>query len=275
MTERIATLWIGKKLSFLELICLKSMECVGQKPILYLYEEIENAPDFVEVRDAREVLHTNEIKDIYGQNHLDDPRLWSDIFRIKLMVRTPYIWADTDAYALQEHKSSNGYLFARKRRGSEGFIPNGILRLAQDSQALRLLDDFISRKGALPPWWDEKQKQDYLSNHTDVSFETLPLGVTGPEALGYFLELTREHSNALAFRVLYPLRARNKKDLLETPRRIGPESFPESMSLHLYATGIRRRLIRSGGIPPAGSLLDYLCAQTGIDAKENPITHRD
>ncbi len=275
MVERIATLWIGDKLSFLELICLKSMEALGQKPILYCYEPIANAPDFAEIRDAREVLHTNELKDIYGKSHLDDPRLWSDIFRIKLMVRTPYIWADTDAYALQEHKSADGYLFARKRKGSEGFIPNGIVRLPQNSPALKLLDEFISQKGVIPPWWDGEQKRRYLSIHKETSFETLPLGVTGPEALGYFLELTGEHQQALAFRILYPLRAQNKKELLISPRRIGPESFPESMSLHLYATGMRRRLIRSGGVPPKGSLLDYLCERTGINPSDNPITHRD
>ena len=275
MTERLATLWIGPPLSFLELICLKSMHDVGQTPILYRYEPIGNEPDFVEVRDAREVFHTEEVKSIYGKERLDDPRLWSDIFRIKLMQKTSHIWVDADVFALQKHTSKGGYLYARKHGRSGGFIPNGVLRLPKNSQGLKLLADFVVQKGQIPPWWTEITTQEYLNLHPEVSFETLPLGITGPKALGYFLGLTGEHNRALTFEALYPLAARQKKELLVTPRCIGPDSYPDSLSIHLYATGIRRRLMRTSGVPKKGSLLDYLCDQTGIDASQNPVTHRD
>ena len=275
MDERLATLWIGPPLSFLELICLKSMHDVGQTPILYRYDPIGNEPDFVEVRDAREVFPTDEIKSIYGTERLNDPRLWSDIFRIKLMLRTTHIWVDADVYALRKHVSKDGYLFARKRKGSKGFIPNGVLRLPQDSSALALLAEYLFPKGTIPPRWTESVKREYLKTHPDVSFETVPLGTTGPEALGYFVDKTGEDQHAMSFRTLYPLWARDKKELLVTPRKIGPDSFPDSMSIHLYATGIRRRLMRTNGVPEKGSLLDFLCDQTGIDASLNPITHRD
>ena len=182
---------------------------------------------------------------------------------------------DADVFALQKHISTDGYLFARKDRRAGGFIPNGVLRLPKDSKALSLLADFVLQKGQIPDWWAETTTQEYLNQHPEVSFETLPLGITGPEALGHFLELTGEHEKALKFGVLYPLTARQKKELLVTPRKIGPSSYPDSLSIHLYATGIRRRLMRTNGIPPKGSLLDYLCDQTEIDASLNPITHRD
>lgn len=275
MDERLATLWIGPPLSFLELMCLKSMHDIGQTPILYRYDPIENEPDFVEVRDAREVFPIDEIKSVYGTDRLNDPRLWSDIFRIKLMLRTTHIWVDADVFALRKHVSEDGYLFARRRKGSKGFIPNHIMRLPQDSKALGMLDNFVSQKGSIPPWWNQEQTQEYLHSNPNVSFETLPIGTTGPPALGYFLESTGEHERGLPFKAFSPVWARDKKELLVTPREIGPDSFPDSTSIHLYATGIRRRLMRTHGMPEKGSLLDFLCEQTGIDASLNPITHRD
>ncbi len=271
--ERLATLWIGKRLSFLELVCLKSMHNIGQTPILYRYEPIENEPDFVEVRDAREIYPIDEMILDTGKNHLEDPRILSDVFRIKLLKRTPYIWVDTDAYALREHKSINGYFFASRRMGMSNSIPNGVLRLPSDSKALNLLDSFVSSAGSIPPWWSDEIVKQYLDKYPDVSFKTLPLGVTGPEALGYFLKLTGENMQALAFGTLYPIRARDKKSFLISPRKFGPESFPQSYSIHLYASGIRRRLMRSTGIPKKGSFLDHLCEITEVDATKHPIMH--
>ena len=50
----IASLWIGKRLSFLELLCFKSFVDQGHKLTLYTYEPLENPPDFCEIADARE-----------------------------------------------------------------------------------------------------------------------------------------------------------------------------------------------------------------------------
>ena len=274
MADTVATLWIGPKLSFLERLSLKSFHDAGQTPILYLYDDVEHPPDYVEIRDAREVMDEEFTQKYWGKDQLGDPRIHSDIFRVLLMRKTDHIWVDADVYALRPHIADDGYLFApRKKR----FIPNGVLRLPRDSPAVLAMEEFVGATGRFPPWWSPEQIDLHSQNNAMLSFETLPVGVTGPEAFGHFIYKTGEHRHAKPFGYLYPIAARHSVTLLQTP---SPHDLEEmranSMSLHLYATGIRRRLIREGtGTPPPGSLLHELCLIHGIDVEANPITHRD
>ena len=59
--ERVATLWIGERFSFLEHLCLKSFADVDQTPIVYHYGDLRDIPDYIEARDAREIFDTPEI----------------------------------------------------------------------------------------------------------------------------------------------------------------------------------------------------------------------
>lgn len=275
MTDTVATLWIGPKLSFLERLSLKSFYDAGQKPILYLYDDVEDPPDYADIRDAREVMDHTFTQKYWGKDQLDDPRIHSDIFRVLLMRKTDHIWVDADVYALRPHLAEGGYLFApRKRR----FIPNGVLRLPRESPAVLAMEEFVSATGRIPPWWSPEQVDLIEGDHDQVSFESLPVGVTGPEAFGHFIYATREHKHAKPFSYLYPIAARHSATLLETPTLYDVDQLREdSMSLHLYATGIRRRLTRRGatGTPPPGSLLHHLCQTHSIDADAFPIVHRD
>jgi len=105
----------------------------------------------------------------------------------------------------------------------------------------------------------------------------LPVGVTGPEAFGHFIYKTGEHLHARPFSYLYPVAARHSVTLLQTPSPYDIEELrANSMSLHLYASAIRRRLFRAGaGTPLPGSLLHDLCDTHGIDVTAYPIEHRD
>ncbi|WP_317057083.1 hypothetical protein [Roseovarius rhodophyticola] len=99
MTNTVATLWIGPQLSWLERLSLKSFHDIGQTPILYTYDEIEDVPDYVDLRDAREVMDEAFTQTYWGKDRLDDPRIHSDIFRVMLMRKTDHIWVDADIYA--------------------------------------------------------------------------------------------------------------------------------------------------------------------------------
>jgi len=274
MQDTVATLWIGKTLSFLERLSLKSFHGIGQTPILYLYDDVEDPPDYVEIRDAREVMSEAFTQRYWGKDRLDDPRIQSDIFRVMLMLKTEHIWVDADVYALHPHTATMGYLFAARKRG---FIPNGVVRVPQDSPALAKMVAFVSATGRLPPWWSEAQIRSYQDQYQETSFETLPVGVVGPEALGHFIYQTGEDQHGLPFRSLYPILARHSVTLLQTPTPYDLSQLREqSMSLHLYATGLRRRLVRQWkGVPPEGSLLHQLCAAHEVDVLRYPVVHRD
>ncbi|MEM7076146.1 MAG: hypothetical protein AAGA28_18675 [Pseudomonadota bacterium] len=275
MTDTVATLWIGHHLSWLERLSLKSFHDVGQTPVLYTYDEIEDVPDYVELRDARTVMDKRFTQCHWGKDRLDDPRIHSDIFRVMLMRRTDHIWVDADVYALRPHATTQGYLFAMRRRN---FVPNSVIRTPRNSPATRMMEQFVSQTGTRPPWWSAQQIDLQERTVGDFSFEKLPVGVTGPEAFGYFLCQTGEARHATPFDVLNPVMARHSTTLIETPSPYDVTAMREnSMSLHLYASGARRRLIKPAmnGVAPEGSLLDHLCRTHGIDMAAHPITHRD
>ena len=274
MTDTVATLWIGPTLSFLERLSLKSFHDVGQTPILYLYDDIEDPPDYAEIRDAREVMDESFTQAYWGVDRMDDPRVHSDIFRVLLMRKTDHIWIDADVYALNRHVATDGYLFApRKPR----FVPNGVIRTPRNSPAMLEMEKFVSQTGAVPPWWTPQQVRAHRETCGDFSFQKLPVGVTGPEAFGHFIYATGEYKHLKPFGYLYPIGARQSTTLLQAPSPYDIDEMRDtSMSLHLYASAMRRKLTRRhGGVPPRGCLLDQLCRAHGIDAAAHPITHRD
>ena len=55
----IQTLWIGNSLSNIEIYSLKSFLNTGHIVHLYIYNEIDNIPDGVVVKDGNEILPEN------------------------------------------------------------------------------------------------------------------------------------------------------------------------------------------------------------------------
>lgn len=274
MIDTVATLWIGPKLSFLERLSLKSFYDLGQTPVLYLYEEIEDPPEYVEIRDAREIMDEAFVRRHWNKDRLADPRIQADIFRVLLMRKTDHIWIDSDVYALRQHICTDGYLFSIRKKG---FIPNSVMRVPRESAAIKEMEKFVSANGGIPPWWSSKQVDLQKEENSDFSFENLPVGVTGPEAFGHFIFATGEDKYAQPFHYLNPVFARHSTTLLQSPSpHDANEMRQNSMSLHLYATAIRRRLFKKqNGMPPVGSMLHDLCLAHDIDINAHPIEHRD
>ncbi|MGB0498350.1 MAG: hypothetical protein ACPGID_08425 [Rubricella sp.] len=270
MTASVATLWIGPRLTWIEVACLTSFAQVGHRVVLYSYDPIENAPDCVEQRDAREVMPECFMLEHWGGTALPDPRVHADIFRILMMRETDHVWVDSDAFALRRHTPVEGYLFAANPRVS-GFVPNHVMRFPRNSPALAEMIAFVSARGTIPPWWTQEEADHYNAAFDEVSFATLPVGVTGPRLLGHCLGRSGEMRHSMPFRAFSPLLAREKKTLRVSPAPI-PLDFGEGVfSIHLYSTGQRRRLVNRGGIPPRGSLLHEICERTGVDPAAHPI----
>ncbi|WP_052700926.1 FkbM family methyltransferase [Loktanella sp. S4079] len=258
----IASLWIGKRLSFLEILCLKSFADAGHHVTLYTYGELENPPEFCEIRDAREIWDNDKII-IHHQRQ--SPAIHSDIWRLKLMQKSDAIWVDTDAYCLRPFTVTNGYLVGlQDKRG----VANGVLRLPKDSPALRAFDDFLSTPGTLPPWWRPKDKDAFAATGLTPDFGNFKWGTTGPAGLNHFMKQSSEIEHALPPHVLYPLPQTRKSVPLRSPSIA--ESFikDDTISVHFYATGFRKH-IASGTIPPE-SYLAHLAEKHGISAPTAP-----
>lgn len=245
MTSRVATLWVGKTLGFLEQLCLKSFASVGQTPLLFSYEAITNLPDYVEHRDAREVFpDTPFFRDpVHGS-----PAVHADLFRLHLMAKTDHIWIDADVYALNPLIPRDGYLVAglkpRKQR-----IQNSIMRLPRDSEGLRGMLDFIGSTDCTPPWWERKKAAAFRQVYnTAPTLAALPLGALGPELLYHFLIGSGESGRLLDERELYALPFSSQPRWMLAPvDDLDEFDWKSRNAIHFFASYFRQRLDRCKG----------------------------
>lgn len=259
----IASLWIGESLSFLELLCLKSFVDAGHPVTLYTYGELRNPPDFCTIKDAREIWDNTDILVHAGKK---SPAIHADLWRIRLLRQTDAIWVDTDAYCHQPFRPVDGYLVGWE---SAEWITNGVLRLPRDSPALALFDDFLQRAN-VPPWWDARERREYLTSAGGVDFQTAPWGTTGPRGLTYFMKQTGEARHALPPHVLYPWKVNRKGLAFRLPRYAEAYIQPDTISLHFYNSGFRRSLAKN--TLSAESFIGQLCKkhQIALPAAEPP-----
>ncbi|SHE60701.1 hypothetical protein SAMN05444279_10511 [Ruegeria intermedia] len=264
--ERVATLWIGERFSFLEHLCLKSFADLDQKPIVYHYGDLKDIPGYVEARDAREVFDAPEI---YRDPITRSVAVHADLFRLKLLQQTDQIWVDADAYAVKPFQTDQGYLFPAANRRRQR-IMNGVLALPGDSPALAEMCAFAFDSDLVPPWWPEEQQRAYLQIFGRSTYWSLPIFSFGPPMLFHYLYPTPEHAKAVSRKSLYAIPLRHRS-LWNEPDQGKLEflDWQNQTSVHFYGSWFRK-IFKDRAINP-GSLVDTLLRKHGIDPNDHPI----
>lgn len=266
MDDRVASLWIGPRLGILEKLCLKSFADLGQTPILYTYEPLEEMPSYVEWRDASTILPLDGNGRIYRDPVYHSPAVHADLFRLHLMAKTDEIWVDCDAYAVKPFRTENGYLMAGRRDGQRR-VHNGIIRLPKDSPALQNWMEFVRTVPCIPPWWERGMQRNYRKLYgKSVSFAALPLGVIGPLSAYYFLSGTGEIDNVLPEQDYYALPFNTRREWFAPDTgQLDQFEWQSKISIHFFSSVFRRILARRGGNIPRDSLIGKLIVQHGLE----------
>lgn len=94
-------LWIGSKLSPVEILALKSYLAKGWDVTIYTYEDVEGVPSGCTIKDGREILDNSLIfkdpkRDAPGVSYAN----FSDLFRWSLLSRQAGWWFDMDMVAI-------------------------------------------------------------------------------------------------------------------------------------------------------------------------------
>ncbi|WP_170403293.1 hypothetical protein [Ruegeria arenilitoris] len=264
--ERVATLWIGAKFSFPEHLCLKSFADADQKPIVYHYGDLEDIPDYIEARDAREIFDTPEI---YRDPVTRSVAVHADLFRLKLLQKTDYIWADADAYAVRPFETKDGYLFPIANRGRRR-IMSGVWAMPGESPALQNMCKYAFDSDLTPAWWSDQKKEAYRAIFETSTYWSLPLFSFGPPMLFHYIFDTPEHKMAGPRPELYPIPLRHRY-LWNDPDMSKLEflKWDKKMSIHFYGSWFRK--IFQGRKISEGSLVDTLLCKHGIDPSNHPI----
>jgi hypothetical protein len=101
--EVFQTLWIGDKLSDMEIISLNSFVKHGLEIHLYCYQEIENVPKGVIVKDGRSILPESEIFTYKNGSY----SAFSNLFRFTMLNKVGGYWVDTDFVCIKNFNFSH------------------------------------------------------------------------------------------------------------------------------------------------------------------------
>jgi hypothetical protein len=145
-------LWVGARLSRLELLTIHSFAAHGHDFVLWTYSGIEQPlPPRVEVRDAAQVLPA----DCVFRRSAPDREIgvgrgsfagFSDLFRYKLLYEQGGYWVDMDVTCLRPLDFREPYVFRSHRLGAVGNVmkcPPGsrLMKLTYDRAVRALHDD--------------------------------------------------------------------------------------------------------------------------------------
>jgi hypothetical protein len=262
---KIGSLWIGARLSWIEQASITSFLETGHDYVLYTYGAVENAPEGVEVRDAREVWDNDEI--IYHAK-ANSPAIHADVFRVVMAQKTGRVWADTDIIALRPFPAGMEWFIGHERTDRVE-LGNAILGLPFHSKTLSGLVDFLTAEYPIPPWLNpnaQRRLEAHKAEGKPLHLGDLAWGQTGPRALTYFAEQSGEIVHAQPQGTFFPVSFQQRKMIADPKQSKNLEQVIEtenSLCVHLYSRWLRKFMASLPGQHPKETswLGQYLSAQ--------------
>lgn len=127
----VQSLWVGPKLSRMEIYSIKSFLNLGYEYHLYTYETVKGIPKGVIIKDGNKIMPK---KDIFTLKATYLP--FSDIFRYKMLYEKGNYWVDLDMIAIKKFDFKEPFIFSSERTIQKGaykmkvkYVPNiGVLK---------------------------------------------------------------------------------------------------------------------------------------------------
>lgn len=261
----VASFWVGDDLSFIEQMVIRSYLEQGCDFTLYVASPVGGIPDGTTVKNAAEIMPIpKHISDNPDRKAL---AIWSDLFRVALLLKQSVIWVDLDAYCVAPYSTQSGYLFGLNDTGD---VLSGVMALPADSAALQWMAEFLFQEELAPPWRDEEWLQRRRKKGLLKALD-LPWGDTGPRLLTHALELTDTKRHASAQEVFYPL---FRKGLMQLWRQNTSDDdvvqSDATRSVHIFGYTKRYLTTYHNGLPPKNSWLARRAEAHGIDPASAP-----
>lgn len=161
----VNSLWIGKELSTLENLSIKSHLANGHQYNLWCYEEI-NAPEGVNLKDGNMILPAAEIFSYQIGEGKGSVSAFSNLFRYKLLCDYGGWWVDTDVIALKPFDFQSEYVFATERGHNGLHATTCVIKCPQGNEFIK----------------------DCYSQAAQHDRETLQWGTIGPRLLAQMVQ---------------------------------------------------------------------------------------
>jgi hypothetical protein len=131
--ERIQSLWIGRKLSAMERLSIASFLANGHEYHLYVYEEIENAPEGTVLKPADEILPGMMIFQYKRQPSYSG---FSNFFRYRLLLQKGGWWVDADVVCLKPFAFEEPYVFASEPVDGRAVPTTAVIKVPPGSEMM-------------------------------------------------------------------------------------------------------------------------------------------
>jgi hypothetical protein len=254
--DTIQSLWIGRRLSVLEQLSMRSFLANGHRYRLYVYEDVENVPRGVEIADAGQVIPGSERFVSRQGSHA----LFSDWFRWELLHQKGGYWVDTDEICLKRFDFSDDLVFGLERPGVAAI---GVLKFPRGSDFARWLADSCESPNKILPY-DGKSLR--LRKHgrrlfrgnrrSDVGWGE----PGGPQGFTRALEHFDLMRHARPVPVFYPVHCTRWRSLFDDTFKDNHAFFEGSYGVHLWNEMLRATLDKEATFSP-GSYVEHLKAR--------------
>lgn len=237
MMKSVASLWIGERLGPIELASIRSFQRQGHVFTLFAYEPLENCPEDVILRDAREIL---DIGRIVLHQKTQSSALHSDLFRYALIAKTDFLWTDLDIVALRPFDFPSDYIFGYE---AENWLNGAVFCLPKTSSALAKLCSVHADTRGIPPYLTGIRKAKYgLRNLISggLPITRWPWGSIGPRLITLELRASGEISHALPIPAFYSLPMDQAGRFADPAGYSAAEAPSEAYGLHLWASKLTR-----------------------------------
>ncbi len=267
---KVAGLWVGGSLSWLEQLCLKSFVDMGHPTALYTYEDVTGVPEGVEVLSGQDILPDPEM---YKHERSGSYALFSDIFRFHMVAKAPgTVWIDTDIYCWRPMVLPQDHYFgwesARQMNGA-------VLGLPADSEMLRLMLDQTSDPYNIPEYYNANMQAEYTARAEagdPVHAAEMPWGVWGPHCVTWAARKSGEVKFAQPTSVFYPVPFPHRNTFFRRPVLSMKYARDDTLTYHLWGRIKRIAGKRHEGSAPERSFLKYLLDKHEVDPTQARIT---
>ena len=150
----VNSLWIGEELSNMEMISINSHIKAGHKYNLWCYSKIKNAPENVNLCDAKKILPESDVFCYQTGLGKGSFSAFSNIFRYKFLFEHGGWWVDTDLVAIRPFEFTDDYVFASERLKNGDIHPTTcVIKLPPKSDfALKCYNKSISYDRSTLEW---------------------------------------------------------------------------------------------------------------------------
>lgn len=227
---KFQSLWIGKTLSPLEVLCIRSFLAHGHAFELYSYGELREVPAGCTLKDAGSILPREQIfryRQGRGKGSLAG---FSNLFRYKLLTEKGGWWVDTDVLCLASDLPETEVVFAPEEPGRY----NVAIMKFPAGHAL----------------------MDWIYTSATAMGRGVRFGQTGPELMTRGIQANEMQHLASPQDSFYPIHYTKAKYVLDPrARNTVATRVRNAMFLHLWNEMFRRMHYAKTIAPPSGSYL--------------------